>query len=187
MNKRLAIHELKDEDKTKWGAGNIITQDRIHFLLPLGNNFGYVASTTISFTTTDVKVKVEEDKLMAVVEDIRLFVFVKCESSDTNTMSLKVKGKKRSTRRKLIGDSLLLPNEENMESSPIDVHPNTLSPKPSDKIVEGNPILDSPAARTRLAIRRQATTSNSRYNVEDWQKQFSSKRWVDYGGLENLV
>ncbi|KAA0032604.1 Plant transposase [Cucumis melo var. makuwa] len=47
-----------------------------------------------------------------------------------------------------------------MESSAIDIHPKCLSPKPSEKIVEGNPILDSPAARTRLAIRRQATTSN---------------------------
>jgi len=84
-----------------------------------------------------------------------------------DTMSLKVKGKRRSTRRKLIADSLLLPNEENMESSPIDVHPNTLSPKPSDKIVEGNPILDSPAARTRLAIRRQATTLANEKAVED--------------------
>ncbi|KAA0066536.1 Plant transposase [Cucumis melo var. makuwa] len=77
-----------------------------------------------------------------------------------DTMALKVKDKRRYTRRKLISDSLLLPNEENMESSPIDVHPNTLSPKPSDKIVKGNPILNSPATRTRLAIRRQATTSN---------------------------
>ncbi|KAA0058414.1 putative TNP1-like transposon protein [Cucumis melo var. makuwa] len=104
-----------------------------------------VSNENISNAVEDVD---ESDKLTYARQD--------CE----DTMSLKLKSKRRSTRRKLIADSLLLPNEENMESSPIDVHPNTLSPKPSDKIVEGNPILDSPAARTRLAIRRQATTSN---------------------------
>ncbi|TYK17902.1 uncharacterized protein E5676_scaffold306G001840 [Cucumis melo var. makuwa] len=111
-----------------------------------------VSNENISNAVEDVD---ESDELTYARQD--------CE----DTMSLKVKGKKRSTRRKLIGDSLLLPNEENMESSPIDVHPNTLSPKPTDKIVEGNPILDSPAARTRLAIRRQATTLANEKAVED--------------------
>ncbi|TYK13531.1 putative TNP1-like transposon protein [Cucumis melo var. makuwa] len=104
-----------------------------------------VSNENISNAVEDVD---ESDELTYARQD--------CE----DTMALKVKGKRRSTRRKLIADSFLLPNEENMESSPIDVHPNTLSPKPSYKIVEGNPILDSSAARTRLAIRRQTTTSN---------------------------
>ncbi|TYK20621.1 uncharacterized protein E5676_scaffold2198G00020 [Cucumis melo var. makuwa] len=104
-----------------------------------------VSNENISNAVEDVD---ESDELTYARQD--------CE----DTMALKLKGKRRSTRRKLIADSLLLSNEENMESSPIDVQANTLSPKPSDKIVEGNPILDSPAARTRLAIRRQATSSN---------------------------
>lgn len=67
-------------------------------------------------------------------------------------------------------DSLHLPNNVDVESSPISAHPEHFSPNPNEKTTKCTPIsiptLDSPTTRAKL--RKQGATSNeNRFENED--------------------